>query len=327
MTPLRRISLAGTLLAMLLAGPAAGQQPPSWDARPVFSFQSNFWVNLHHFLRAVGRGMPAPADLDPAERKTWDSVVARYRERYVERDLLFDEGMVAINDTLRKVGARAKVPPVPGEPELKDLLESAAPIYRKHWWPAHDAINRSWIASVEPLVARWGKPLAARLAASYGETWPAEPHPVDVSVQAGPVGAYTSYPPHTTIASVPPGPQGLAALEILFHEASHRWGRALGAAIASSAERAHRDVPKQLWHAVLFHDAGELTRRILEQDGYGGYLEYAAAERHIYPDLCGDGCRDRIAAAWDPFLDGKRTREAAIDALVASWPQSPAGGR
>jgi hypothetical protein len=234
--------------------------------------------------------------------------------------------MVAIKDTLRVIGADAKLPPIPAEPGLEELLESAAPIYRRHWWPAHDALNRSWIGAVEPLVDRWGKRIEDRLAASYGETWPSEPHPVDVSVTAGPVGAYTSsHPPHTTIASLPPGPEGLAALEIVFHEASHRWGRSLASAIEASARAHHRDVPRQLWHAVLFHDAGEITRRVLEEDGYGGYVEYAAAERHVYPDLCGEGCRDRIAAAWDPFLDGRTTRDAAIDALIASWPEGPAG--
>jgi hypothetical protein len=157
------------------------------------------------------------------------------------------------------------------------------------------------------------------VAAAYGETWPPEPHPVDLSVQAGPVGAYTSSPPHTTIASTLPGDQGLASLEILFHEASHRWAKRLTAAIASSAEFHHRDVPPQLWHAVLFYNAGELTRRALEEDGYAGYEEIAVT-RHIYPDFCGDGCRERIAAAWNPYLDGRTSRETAIDTLVESWP-------
>ena len=168
---------------------------------------------------------------------------------------------------------------------------------------------------IEPLVARWNLAASARY------------HPVDVSVQAGPVGAYTSFPPHTTIASIPPGPQGLAALEILFHEASHRWGRALASALDASARAHHRDLPRQLWHAVLFHDAGSITRRILAEDGYGGYVEYAAVTGRIYSDLCGEGCRGRIEAAWDPFLDGKTTRDAAIDALVASWPGDSTGGR
>ena len=191
-------------------------------------------------------------------------------------------------------------------------------MYRRHWWPAHDAINRAWIASVQTLVDRWGKRLAARIAGSYGQSWPALPHPVDVSVQAGPVGAYTTRPPHSTISSMEV--HGLKALEIVFHEASHQWGKALADDIRESAARANKTVPRNLWHAVLFHDDGEITRRVLEEDGWGGYQEYAAGGT-IYRDFCGDGCRDRIAAAWDPFLDGKRTRKEAIDALVASWPQ------
>ena len=309
----------GALLFLLLGSLSIAASGGPTRPVPPFSFQSNFWVNLHHFIRSVARGMPAPASLDAKERSTWDAAVGWYRGKYVERDLLFDEGMVAIKDTLREAGEVAKLPPIPGEPGLREILETVAPIYRRHWWPAHDTMNRSWIAAVRVLVERYGDVLSRRVAAAYGETWPAEPHPVDLSVQAGPVGAYTSSAPHTTIASTLPGIQGLASLEILFHEASHRLGKGLTAAIASSAETHHRDVPPQLWHAVLFYNAGELTRRALEEDGYAGYEEIAAARR-IYPDLCGDGCRERIAAAWNPYLEGRTSRETAIDTLVASWP-------
>jgi hypothetical protein len=35
-------------------------------------------------------------------------------------------------------------------------------------------------------------------------------------------------------------------------------------------------------------------------------------------NLCGTGCRDKIAEHWTPHLDGKRSIADALSALVAS---------
>ena len=303
-----------------MAGACASATPPHPPERPLFAFQSNFWVNLHHFARAVARGMPAPGELSAAERSAWDAGVAFYRDRYMNRDLVFDEGMIEINNALRVVTGTASLGAAPLDPELKATLERLAPIYRAHWWPAHDAANRAWIAAVEPLLRRHGATLSRRIAASYDRSWPEAPIPVDLSVTAGPVGAYTTSPPtHTTIAPGP-GYGGLASLEMLFHEASHAWGKALQDEIRESSEARHKTVPPQLWHAVLFYNAGELTRRTLLKDGVSDYVEYAVRQ-NLYPDLCGTSCRELVAQAWDPHLDGRASIEEAIDGLVAAWPE------
>jgi hypothetical protein len=306
-------------LLLVMAVACASATPPRAPERPLFAFQSNFWLNLHHFARAVARGMPAPAELNAAERGTWDEGVAFYRDRYMDRDLIFDQGMVAINNTLRVVAGTASLGAAPLDPELKATLERLAPIYRAHWWPAHDAANSAWIAAVEPLLRRHGAALSRRIAASYGRSWPEAPIPVDLSVTAGPVGAYTTSPPtHTTIAPGP-GYGGLASLEMLFHEASHAWGRELQDAIRKSSGARHKTVPPQLWHAVLFYNAGELTRRTFLEDGVTGYVEYAVRQ-DVYPKLCGANCRELVAKHWDPRLDGKISLEKALDGLVAAWP-------
>jgi hypothetical protein len=204
---------------------------------PLFEFHNNMWLNLHHFIRAVGRGMPAPGELTADERVTWDAAVAFYRDRYVNRDPVFDDGMVHIKNALRAYESRDSIADAAIDPELRSTLERIAPIYRKYWWPAHRASNASWIEAALPLIRDHGAALSARVAAAYGAMWPGEPIPVDLSIQAGPVGAYTTSPPtHTTISSTDPGYQGLGALEILFHEPSHAWGRTLQSSIVKASD-------------------------------------------------------------------------------------------
>lgn len=310
-----RSALALLALAFLAASPSPAPAPP------LFTFHCNEWVNLHHFLRAAGRGMPLDLGaLTPDERATWDRAVALYGGSYSQRDVLFDDGMVAIKNALRGFAGAATLAPQAALPEdLRTALNAAEPVYRAHWWPAHDAANRAWIAAVEPLVARYGRALAAGVAAAYDETWPDDPIPVDLSVQAGPVGAYTTAAPTaTTISATDLGYQGRASLEMVFHEASHRWGRRLYVAVDEAAKARHREVPPQLWHAVLFYNAGELTRRALAGTA-PAYVEYAEAQK-VYPALCGEGCRARVAAAWDPHLAGTVSWRQAIENLVERWP-------
>src|SRR5262245_34409851 len=180
--PLIRSGLAVLLLAAVACASAAPQRAPE---RPLFAFQSNFWVNLHHFARAAARGMPVTAELSAAERGAWDEGVAFYR-RYADRSLYMDDGMIEIKEALRHAEGTTSLGAAPLDPELKATLERLAPVYRAHWWATQDAANRAWSAAVQPLLSRHGAALSRRVAASYGRSWPSEPIPVDLSTQAGP---------------------------------------------------------------------------------------------------------------------------------------------
>ena len=142
------------------------------------------------------------------------------------------------------------------------------PIYQRHWWPEHDRVNRVWIAAVQPLLERHGTALSQALTSTYGTTWPSNPVAVDLSVTAGPNGAYTTGPPiHVTISSSDPSLQGPAALETLFHESSHSPVSDLFQRVRQAASAQKVTVPPQLWHGVLFYTAGELTTRELKAHG------------------------------------------------------------
>ncbi len=304
------------LVASTMAIAAAGVAAQSKPSPPLFTFHSNAWLNLHHFARAHARGGPAPTGLSEDENKRWADGVAFYKP-YVPRDLLGDEGMVAIKSALRAAEGKASLEGIAIDADLRATLERMMPIYQKHWWPAHDTSNRAWIAAVQPLLERHGAALSQAMIRTYDTAWPASPIPVDLSVTAGPVGAYTSGPPtHVTISSFDKGYQGLAALEMLFHESSHSAISSLYQRVTRAAEEQRVSVPPQLWHAVLFFTAGELTTRELKAHGIA-YTEYANAG--LYSNLCGADCRERIARHWTPRLDGKRSVAEALSALVASF--------
>ena len=311
------------LIALATALPARAQSP-------LFDFHSAFWINLHHYLHALARprglqdALPGPAT--EAEREAWAAAVAVYRERYGKRSLLFDEELVRVK--LALIAAESREPN--GLPEaMRTALASAAPVYRRHFWPAHDASNRRTIADAGQLVARHGHAIATRLAASYGAMWPSPALRVDFVPDAGPPGnAYTTNDPtHITIAAVDSRHSGLHLLELLFHEASHGWDATLMREVAAAASEQKVRAPRDLWHALLFYNAGAITTDVLATAGVSDYQMYADKEglfTRPWP------FRPAIAKHWSAFLAGRITRHEAIGRIVnevktppkEEWPRS-----
>jgi hypothetical protein len=303
--------------AVLLAcaiGIAQGRPTAQTDA--LFSFHSNAWLNLHHILWSRGEGAPLPADMPEAERTAWATGIDLYAP-YSKRNLIFDDELIKIKEVLRTGEGKTSLDGLAIDSGVRTTLERLMPIYRKHWWPAHDRTNREWIAAVRPLVDRHGAALDQTMARAYDVTMADNPVWVDVSVRAGPVGAYESGPvTHVMISSVDGGYRGYKALEMLFHERSHAWGSVLARAIFAAAREQGVSVPPQLPHAVLFYTAGELTARELKAHGID-YTHYA--QSGIYTNMCGAGCQDKMAAHWTPHLEGKRSIVESLTALVATF--------
>ncbi|HXU46892.1 MAG TPA: hypothetical protein VN783_15290 [Thermoanaerobaculia bacterium] len=284
---MRASARGALLLSALLLGSCAGSrgslppEPPAVPRHPLFAFRAGFWVSLHHHLRGEARRLdlvkegklepePDPASLPPAERSAWEGALAIYARTMATRDLVFDPGMAEIKNALAGVGGAAHLPAadLPAlPPEVRTALELAAPVYRARLWPEHERLARAWIAEMAPLVDRFGPAIAPRVAAANRTYWPAEPIPVEIVPEAGPNGAYTTSPPtRTSISSRDPGYRGLSGLEMLFHESSHAWGRALSESLAAEAKRQGVEIHRDLWHGVLFytagdHEAGARTRR------------------------------------------------------------------
>jgi hypothetical protein len=301
-----RAALVALVVALASAVPAAQQ-------KPLFTFHSNAWLNLHHYARSNARGGPVPTGLTDEERARWAAGIEFYKP-YVNRDLGFDDGMVAIKTALRGADGKPSLDGIAIDAALKATLERMMPIYQKALWPEHDRANREWIAAMRPLVDRHGAALSQALARVYDVSWSRDPIPVDLAVTAGASGAYgTSDPPHITYS--PSSFRDYTALEMLFHEATHGIVP-LFQMIRQAATTQKVNVPPQLSHAVLFYTAGELTARTLKAQGIN-YTAYADAK--FYSTMCGADCLDKMVVHWGPRLDGKRSVADALSALVATF--------
>jgi hypothetical protein len=347
-----------TLAALLSPGHAFARQngEPAAPAPPTFEFHSGFWVNLHQFLYLEGRvrnladqnpspgaqreSLPAVAavSLTPDQQKQWDAAVRVYAADLSLRDLS-NSDLELINDHLAEFDNCTELSGRSGpacradlRPDLVAALERAAPIYRARWWPAQDAENRAWIAAAAPLVRQMGATLALQLAVVYQQWWPAERIRVDVAWFAGPEGAYTSLNSldviHVTVSGADRRNAGLAALEVVFDQASQAISRGVNQAIAREYSRRDIPIPRELGPALVYYTTGEIVRRALanappDESGTSAAQRDARAQYVPYAQRNGlyDGpwlqYRESLDRYWRPYLNGQLDFDTAISRLVA----------
>jgi hypothetical protein len=342
---MRRYSFILALLlplgvALFAPAPAVAQRQidSQYGPLPVFELHSGFWINLHHTLYAQarqsrdGRGGPAGSSSSTrrtaAERQAWDAAVSYYQTNYADKDLLFNTELIGLKNQLGDLencdelsGTKQKACDAGLPPQLTKVLEAAAPVYRAHEWPDHDRANREWIAGVAPLVREKGVGLAERLAEVYQARWPKEKIRVDVSADANWAGAYTTLDPlRVTISSTDPRNQGSAALEVLFHEASHGIAEPVQQAIIRECRQREKAIPRDLWHALMFYTTGEVIKPVFAaQDSGtrdGQYTPYAVRER-LYQRGWDDYLK-LLVRFWQPYLDGKASFDDAIARMVSA---------
>ena len=288
----------------------------------LFHFESALFVNLHHLLMQQaappGRGGPRLPPIDAAswseeERATWQRALDHYRDHLVQRDLLFDQGMVTLRNELSRVANNGRTVPSEALDDVHaQVLNEAAAPYRTHLWPEHDALNREFGEQLWEAARPFASSLPDRLCELYETMWPSRPIRVDLSVDAGWAGAYcTDAPPHVMISSTDRRHEGMLSVEILFHEASHVLIRKVMFGLARECERRDLPSPGDLWHATLFFSAGEAVREQIGDD-YVPYAErFGLWKRGPWPRH-----REVIEEAWRPYFEGEGTLDDAIQFMA-----------
>jgi hypothetical protein len=300
-------------------------------AGQLFEFHSNFWVNLHHFLYITARARKgldstrasttrALADtegfsrLSSFEQRQWQTAVAYYEAKLAQRDLIFDRDMVAIGNQLVRVESTAQLRRTQLDPMLATTLEHAARVYRRLWWPRHDAANEEWLSAVSPKLGLYGNDLAAQESRAFREPWSPTPVRVDVVAYANWSGAYTTNDPaHIVVSSGDAGNQDDQALEVVFHEVLHTMDNTLASALRVAFGASNKPLPHDSTHVFIFYTAGALTHRLLPE-----HVPYA--EKYGLWDRVPDFKRALpvLRQYWQPYLDGKTTFDEAVAGYAAA---------
>jgi hypothetical protein len=317
--------LSALLLPLLIAGPAVARStPPSPPMHRVsFDFHSAFLMNLHHFLydmavhkdRLAGvqwQTVPTSAEMD-----TLREAVAFYRSHYAELALLDDATMVGIKRALSVDDARRSAAGLALPPGLAAVLDSVAPIYERGLWSLHDRSNRSWIAQARALDIVFGAEVQAGIERHLGAPFPTTPIRDDIVFSTGTrQGAYTDE--QIVMPSSRADYSGLAALEMLYHEASHTTVTVpLEAAIDARLKATGRKDDLALWHVTQFYTVGKVTQDVFAKRGIA-YRSYAD-QRGLYTGFWAP-LMPVVEAVWLPHMDGKLNLQESVNQMVDRLP-------
>jgi hypothetical protein len=124
-------------------------------------------------------------------------------------------------------------------------------------------------------------------------------------------------PVHIVITSCNPTYRGEAAVEMIFHEASHALIEPIEKKIEAAAKRLGLPVPDQLWHAVLFYSTGEIVKRRLGDH----YVPYAT-KNGLWNRGSFVGYEEALKQHWQPHLDGRVGVDQAVEALLSNLRRS-----
>lgn len=293
-----------------------------------FRLESKEWPNLHAFLYVLARSRngekdslraavrDAPSDLagfdalSAAERKTWNDAVAVYQTNAAALDISYGK-LVDVNYAVADLGSGQGIEEAHAIPiELRNALKMAEPVYRKVWWPRHDARNRAWILQLRPQIARYGPQIVQQLTSAFQHSWRTGPLRVEVVAYANWAGAFTTDdPPLITMSSLNEEHAGADGLEQLFHECSHLMMGTVDVSLGAHAKTLGKDLSRDVSHTILFYTVGEVVSRIVP--GHVPYaVHYGVWQRGWTKNY------DLLKLYWQPYLDGKATMDEAIDRLV-----------
>jgi hypothetical protein len=322
-----KATFLGVMLLACVLVPAA----PARAQAAIFKFESDeFWLNLHKFLHVLGSAQnkdpnalreavaAAPgeaerglAPLTDAERKIWVDAVTAYAQGLSRKDPIRDLDLAQIEGRLGEIDEAPNVAAAKVDDSLRAVLEGAAPLYRKAWWPAHRTSNRAFVAATQQLLKTQGQTVLQFITRAYQMPWPSDGYPVHAVAYAHWAGAYSTWGNLLVVSTnAGAGTLGWGGLESVFHESMHQWDDAVDKLLTAHATAAGGRVRFNLSHALVFSTAGEAVRHVAPT-GYVPYAESAGVWQRGMQAL-----RAPIEEIWLPYLNGRGTRDEALAALV-----------
>ncbi|HJY27793.1 MAG TPA: hypothetical protein VJ306_07115 [Pyrinomonadaceae bacterium] len=323
---MKRVLLVAVVLVCGVLGQAA---PQAKTKQTIFIFHSDeFWLNLHHFLYVLGRNenktrdssrsavVNAPRDqeqglakLSPAEQATWRAAVSFYANDLSKKDAVFDEPLPAITNALAQAGDAKSLRSAKLDAGVASLLERAAPIYRKSWWPAHHKANVEWQHAIQKLVDQHGDAILTFITKAYQMNWNPAGFHVHLSGYTNWAGAYSTTGELLVLSSLAEDIKDIYGLETIFHEGMHQWDKQVFEALREQARKQSKLVPNGLSHAMIFFTAGEAVRHV-----YPDHVPYAVKAGVWQRGIA--QFKTPLEEIWKPYLDGRGTRDDALAELV-----------
>ncbi|MCB0368060.1 MAG: hypothetical protein KDD45_01145 [Bdellovibrionales bacterium] len=293
------------------------------EALRIFQFHSAFWINLHHFLYNEAFRPQAHQEpfvpMNQGEKNEIEEAIGFYKINFNGKDLLFDNDLKKINNELALAENNSDLSNVEISKETRNILEKIRPVYLKHYWEQQDKNNIHWISEVEKKLKLYGAVIKSKLEKVLNRKFIDFPYRIDVVHEANWSGAYTSdSPPHTVISEGRNSYNNYSAIEMIFHEVLHAgpFEKVQEALDVEFNLHQYKD-ESQIWHALLFYTAGEVTREVLKSSGID-YIPYAYQNGLFSEKRKWGKFEPLIKKYWLPYIKGVSNMNEALKMIVES---------
>jgi hypothetical protein len=250
--------------------------------------------------------------LTEADLKAWSDAVTFYANGLSKQETIFDRELINVTNAMR-VPPTATSQALKIDPALLATLESAAPIYRRVWWPRHQQANNARVREFRTYLDQHGEKLVAYVTRAYQQPWPTNGHQINVSGYANWAGAYSTNGSLIVIASLDRGTSGSLGLESMFHESMHQWDQPMLARLERLSKEHHTPPPRDgIIHALIWYTGAEAVKSVIP--AHIGYAEAGGMWRQKGLGSFKAG----LDAHWKPYLEGKSTLDAALVGLLES---------
>ncbi len=273
------------LLFCILIGltyPSIRAQHHFRDTTQGFTFEINYWFNLHHFLwlesfvTAHLDSTLIQQDLSGHAKQNLEQALAYYREHLVSLDLKRSDYMSTFKRWITHEGRTLGSVPQQFQ-EHVHVLKSVDEVYKKSFWPVHKEACEKVLRDNIALIRQTEAPFVKSITRLTRQFWQVEKIKVDISYYGTASNWNPKHRPYTTlfpthVVMTAVGENNVPGnwVELLFHESAHHLilssSYFVGGTIKDVCEVMQLEPPRSFWHAYLFYLTGEVCKQAFTEN-------------------------------------------------------------
>ena len=253
------------------------------DSTKYYSFEVNYWFNLHHFLwlesfmNANEDSTIIEQNLPQNSKLIWSHAVNFYKKELVDLDLRTSDYMTEFKHWITKRDKQIEHIPPKFERHMS-VLKDVSNIYKDHFWPTHKSTCINVLEENIQLIRQTEEKFVDSITFLTRQFWQFEKLQVDITYVAKSSKwnlrnrPYTTiFPTHVVMNAIGENQVKGNWIELLYHESAHHLilGRSyfIGGTISDVTEIMNIKSPRQLGHSYLFYLTGEVTKGLLNEAG------------------------------------------------------------
>ena len=278
------------------------------DTTEGYSFEINYWFNLHHFLwmesfmNVNKDSTVVNLKLDKNSQKNLDQALEFYKKNLTKLNLKSSDYMTEFKHWITTQDFELKSVPQKFHQHV-NILKNVSDVYKKSFWPTHKTACEKVLNDNVELVRRTEERFVVGIKKLTCQLWQYEKLKVDItyfgiaSTWNFKHRPYTSlFPTHIVMNAIGENDVKGNWVELLYHESAHQLilgsSYFVGGTIKDVSEVMKTKTPRSLGHSYLFYLTGELTKQIFNEEEIPydtTYMQragvfsryYAALDKHL----------------------------------------------